>query len=242
MRSNPATGFSRRLFTSFVLAAFSLILTSTTAWSTTIASQGNPAPNFPTGLSVASDEALEVSWTSTDAYQNVSVSVSLGQITALPSSGIAYLTTQIGTGATVAKEIASTDFIFPNPTGGTAKLFNGLYLNAGTYYLVLYSTAPVGGGWLFSGDPSAQFSAPGVTIGNSGYFYFPGVSVFGNFPYAPSVPFISTYPNEKFVFSVDGDPVSQAAVPEPSSVGLVLLAVMSGWFPKLLSRLRPRGN
>jgi hypothetical protein len=218
------------------LGALALIISPIAAWSETIAAQGNPSLYLSTGLSVASDEALEVSWTSTNAYNNVSISVSLGQLSALSDSGIAYLTTQIGNGATAATEIASSTFVFPNPAGGDLNLFSGLSLGAGTYYLVLYSTSSIGGGWLVSADPSAQaIVASGAMIGSSGYFYDPGVSVYGDFPYAPSVPFAPTFSNEAFVFSVSGNPVSQTSTPEPASICLVLLTAIGACSAKFMS-------
>jgi hypothetical protein len=164
-------------------------------------------------------------------YKNVSVSVSLGQASASPMDGIAYLTGRIGDDANAGTQIASTGFTFPNPTGGNVQLFSDLSLGPGTCYLVLYSMLPLAGGWRFAEIPS-NITAPGVTIGSSEYYYNPGVSVFGDFPYAPGVPFLPTFPNEKLVFSVEGDPLSQAAVPEPSAVCLMLPILIALWVKK----------
>lgn len=215
-------------------AIFCLGLLPSCIWSNTIASQGPPNPAAPPGLLVSDAEALEVSWTSTNSYDYVSVSVSLGQVSAPAVTGTAYLTTQIGAGTTAASEVGRANFTFPNPTGGTVQLFNNLSLGPGTYFLVLYSTSAIGGGWSVASPPT-QITDNGVTIGGSGYFYDPGyAAVFGPFPYAPVVPFSPLFSPEALVFSVDGSPTSPGNVPEPSCIYLTGFAVAIGALWRLL--------
>jgi hypothetical protein len=205
----------------------------------TIASVANPNLNFSTGILTSVDEANEVSWTSANAYTDVSISASFGQVAYANAGGIAYLMTQTGPGTTAAAQIAFANFIFPNSTGGTITLFQKLSLEPGSYYLVLYSKDPVGGGWLVSSNPTAT-NAAGVTIGGSGYFYDPGTLKGPFFPYAPSVPFIATQRNEQFVFDVEGQPAGVSSAPEPSSIGFLATACLLAGFVKARASKRVR--
>jgi len=115
------------------------------------------------------------SWTTSQTYTKVSISVSIGLFGSASSyHGAAYLTTSIGPGTTTA--IASTTFAGSNPSPQAVQLFSGLTLGPGTYYLTLagLDAEPVSGGtvgyvWAGANPNAATFrssQAPGVTIGH----------------------------------------------------------------------------
>lgn len=89
----------------FALMVFVLLSGAVSA--NTVVSVGNPDLNFETGLQLNEQEALSVSWTTTQAYRNVSISVPLGQGSATYANPVyAFLTNQLGAGTTEANEIA----------------------------------------------------------------------------------------------------------------------------------------
>jgi hypothetical protein len=93
--------------------------------------------------------ALEVSWSQTNTYGDVSIFADLNGFGG-SGAGIAYLTTALGPGTTAANEAAAPDnFTFPN-SQQDVQLFSGLNLGPGTYYLTVYGT----GGWGLSQNPS----------------------------------------------------------------------------------------
>ncbi len=184
----------------------------------TIASQGNPTPFDNAGLAVTSIEGDEVSWTSLNRYENVSISALLFGPSVLVT-GTAYLNTQIGLGASTSTQIASSNFNFVQGDANI-QLFSGLTLEPGTYYLVLSTQSTTGGGWLFATAP-VDVTDAGTTIGSSQYYLhtFPGTI------YPPAGDFGPLFPNEQFVFDVEGDRVNDA-IPEPGSLSLMALALL----------------
>lgn len=221
------------------LCALGLLVAARCVSAETIASVANPNLNF-SGIMTSVDEANEVSWTSANTYNDVSVSASFGQVAYANASGTAYLMTQVGPGTTAAEQMAVASFTFPNSTGGAITLFQNLSLGPGSYYLVLYSTDPVGGGWLVSTSNPTLTTAAGVTIGGSGYFYDPGTLKGPFFPYAPSVPFTATQSNEQFVFDVEGQAAGVSSAPEPSSIGFLAAAGLLAGFVKVRASKRVR--
>lgn len=182
------------------------------------------------GLALVPPQALEVSWSSQNSYTDVTVSASVeaNVFATTPQSATAYLTTEIGPGATPSTEIVSTTFTLPY-LFEAVRLFNNLSLGPGTYYLVLYSSAPLGGYWQSSVSPN-QIMDAGVTIGTSGF----ALSDSFPFPYPPDLPFTPNNPPEGFSFEVDGNRAS--AVPEPSSTALHATAFLLGLIASALLR------
>ena len=155
-----------------------------------------------------------IHWTSTVGFTNVSIAVN--EWSYFTEQATLYLTNAIGTGTTVANEIASTTFTFylkAAPTVPTPEttLLSGLTLPAGNYYLTMVGLGNSNSsGWECCS--SSDTSAPGVTIdqsysssGSSGYAPSWGVG-FGNYP---------------LVFSITGD----SAAPEPGSEILSLFGI-----------------
>ncbi|MBV9265894.1 MAG: hypothetical protein JO061_06985, partial [Acidobacteriaceae bacterium] len=94
---------------------------------------------------IGDQQALATSWTSPRQYTDVNITALL--TFGMGREGVAYLTTQVGPGTTMADEIARSSFFAPSQPANVT-LFSGLTLPAGTYYLVLGSDAPyVAGGW-----------------------------------------------------------------------------------------------
>ena len=104
-----------------------------------------------------------ISWTQTNQFTNVSVSVGLSSFGVLNQMGRAYLTSRLGPGTTTNDEIASTSFTFPTEATDYV-LFTGLTLGPGTYYLSLIGSGSSGSGW-FLGCNASLTTADGVTLG-----------------------------------------------------------------------------
>lgn len=85
---------------------------------------------------------LAVGWTQT-AASSLQISAYLGNGNYAPSSGDAYLTTQIGSGTTAVNEIAQVHFTLPEyPYNTWVSLFTGLTLSQGNYWLTISSPTP----------------------------------------------------------------------------------------------------
>src|ERR1700678_390910 len=101
--------------------------------------------NFPDG----------VSWTSSVGYNDVSISAELfdfgGAITA-----DAILTTALGSGTTVASQVAETEFSINS--SGLVLIFSGLNLSPGTYYLTLANFSGEVG-WTYSSSDTSTLGA-----------------------------------------------------------------------------------
>jgi hypothetical protein len=139
------------------------------ACAATIASVGNPDPNFTPGLAVNEQEALSVSWTQTKSYAGISIYAPLGQGAANSANPVyAYLTDRVGVGTTTANQIAQSLVYFSPAADPTVQLFSGLTLGPGTYYLTLWSPVMAGGGWAFATDPTTILDI-GATLGTSQY-------------------------------------------------------------------------
>ena len=154
-------------------------------------------------------------WSTTSAYQNVSISAwlsgsaAVGGLTTGPLE--AYLTTSIGPGATSATQVASTviNVSLPSASSVEVSLFSGLTLAPGTYYLVLSGNFPLlPAQWAECQSPScAATVAADATLLNSQIFVGGGLPA-----YRPSAAFLSFLANgitsEEWAFSVTGDPVT----------------------------------
>lgn len=178
-----------------------------------------------TGPSTAalSDAANFVSWTQTSTYSNVAIAAGLANAlpNSVPGQGTVYLTKRIGSGTTVADEIARISLSNVPVAGAIETLFTGLTLGPNTYYLVAASdTGGSGLGWLVGNFTS--LAGPGVTIDLSG-----SVLESTNLAtYAPASDFSTAPPGPPLLmFSVTGNPVS-APVPEPASLALLMAGLL----------------
>jgi len=217
------------------------------ASATTIASVGNPDPNFTPGLLVNEQEALSVSWTQTKSYTGVSISAPLGQGSADNANPVfGYLTNRVGVGTTPANQIAQSVVYFSPAANPTVQVFSDLTLGAGTYYLTLWSPLMAGGGWAFATDPAITVDA-GARVGLSRYAYqYVGLdkNPFTGGPsglYIPETIYADTYPNEHLVFTVTG--TDATAIPEPQSTSLLAIFIASlSLFRFKSRRSRERGK
>ena len=189
------------------------------------------AESSPTGpvISFVVNSPEGVFWTQTGTYTDVSISANLGSAGFDgDGSGTVYLTNAIGPGTTIANEISqiSLSGLATDPVPAT-NLFSGLTLGPGTYYLTSSDGSFPGLAWE-NFDSVAVNIAPGGSIGQEVNI---GISPTG-FPPAASL----TAESLNFAFSVTGTP---AAVPEPSSVPL-LLTIIGGVGLCLRIRTRTR--
>src|SRR5215468_1185930 len=122
-------------------------------------SQSGPGTGSWTVGTQASESA---SWISSFGYSDVKISAKLiGTAT-----GTAYLTTRIGPGTSAADLLASAPFTENSSTLEWVRLFSGLTLGPGTYYLTLGSPAPCCSGWGNTFDPTIV-TVPGIIYNGS---------------------------------------------------------------------------
>jgi hypothetical protein len=197
-----------------------------------------------TGSVSNSDSLLSyVSWTQANTWTNVSISASL-YASAGTGTGVAYLTTKVGSGTTNANEVANTAISITGNTPQSLLLFSGLTLNPGTYYLVILPTVPSVSSESavhprLAVQPNLNWawsSGSGVTITTgSGVTYNGTFQCFGC-TFAPSYPpastnFSSKGTNTSQWFNVAGALFTQT-VPALSGFALLLTATLlgfSGW-------------
>ncbi|MBN2321013.1 MAG: PEP-CTERM sorting domain-containing protein, partial [Acidobacteria bacterium] len=161
------------------------------------------------------DQTLMMSWTSPQTFTDVTIGAHLFSYDANYSGATAYLTTQIGSGATPTTLIASKDVTLPDVPTPETTLFSGLMLGPGTYYLVL--SAPNDGfntrGWV-NGDLINIVTAAGVTVIDKAGVANNYGSINADTTYAPASTF-GTYAIP-LAFNVTGTPI-----PEPTSILLL---------------------
>ncbi len=180
------------------------------------------------GLGVGTTEFEQQSWTETQSYTNVSISVFLASFApSVPFQINAFLTTDTGASAT-PPPLAMTSFSgvtasFNNPQNFL--LFSGLTLGPGTYYLTLSgSDGPVefpgilpapGSVWLVAGPPTPILLDTGVNLPTGGSC----ASCAGSGAYPPTSVFTAE--------TVFGDPfaLTVASVPEPSTMITMVTAI-----------------
>lgn len=151
-----------------------------------------------------------VSWTATGAYSNLNISIDLSGDAG--ATGTAYLTKQIGSGATTASQVVAANFNFP-AISSLVPVLSGVNLGAGTYYLIILQTSNGGSGagsWLGTASPSVAV-AGNITTNGEYYSYgtinsYAASSSFGKFS--------QTY----LQYNITVSPV-----PEPSATSLFLL-------------------
>ena len=184
-----------------------ILMMPSSALATTVYSiSGITQDGFEVGGSV--DVILAESWSETTSFSGVDITAILGDY--LGSGTItAYLTTQIGAGATSAEQVAKAN-ITPATSDETDTLFTGLSLGPGTYYLVLSS--PNEATW-WGSTTSSTIRAAGVTAGMP-LFAATGSGSPDN-TYAPGSTFVSDTGVAEF-FTVSSNPT-----PEPSTFYLL---------------------
>lgn len=169
---------------------------------------------------------LAVGWTSSLSFSAVTVTTQMASSNPVGATGHAYLTTRLGTGTTVADQVAATSFVFPaNANGnysGLVTLFSGLNLTAGTpYFLTIVPDAGFTAGWYYTGISTISSDDPGLTV-QPGHYQFDHDPPYtdprpGPAAYIPASDFI--YPNgggAAPIYAVTG-----TIVPEPSAVALL---------------------
>jgi hypothetical protein len=149
-----------------------------------------------------------VSWSSTAAFTKVTISIALQGNSG--ATGVAYLTTRIGSGTTTDNQTASASFTFP-ATSSLTPIFSGLSLGAGTYFLIVQQTATGStGNGVWQGTTSPTMTAATFVTANGEYWYN------GSFPsYVPASSF--------GVGSTTFYEYTVVSVPEPSIAWLILL-------------------
>lgn len=166
---------------------------------------------------------LAVGWTSSLSFSAVTVTTQMASSNPVGATGHAYLTTRLGTGTTVADQVAATSFVFPANTNGNysglVTLFSGLDLTAGTpYFLTIVPDAGFTAGWYYTGI--STISSIGQRIGPE-LFQFVHDPPYtdprpGPAGYIPASAFANPTPNPLPIFAVTG-----TIVPEPSALALV---------------------
>ncbi len=196
----------------FVLGLVGITYVSAADTSTIASAAGAPPELSLAYFSQVNSEPQTVTWTQSQSYTNVSISV----ILAGSGFGGAYLTTSLGPATGLGSEIAEADF-FNTATQTDNQLFNSLTLPAGTYYLTLYrprfGIAPCS--WAIMPLDLVTFTAaPGVTIGPS---LFSSNPLPNGGVYPPSDDLFTAIPNHSFLYSVTGTPI-------PGPVGAAIIA------------------
>jgi hypothetical protein len=190
--------------------------------------------NLPYGPNVLNSQAVQLYWTQSQEFEDVSISVPLFWDNSEAFDITAYLTSTSGPG-TSPPPIASASFSAPGSTAPIeALLFSGLTLDPGTYYLTLFGSQPSGPIWLGvqpSVGPSVIITAPGVTISNA--FASNGGDLDAN--YAPaSIFFLNGNLIDSGTSYQDVTVTGTVAVPEPPTWWLTVSgAAILIWFRKI---------
>jgi len=160
------------------------------------------------------------SWKQTTGYEGVSISF-LGNGVSSTATGKAYLTTRIGSGTTVADQIASTTF---TPSAGPPSpitLFSGLTLPADTYYLTVFADPGSQIAWAATNSPTTILG-PGVSLNFSAA---DGENLLALGSFAPYLP--ATEPGFGFQDNLLLDVTS---VPEPSTPSMLVVCGLAAVF------------
>ena len=177
----------------------------------TVASVNGPISNF---YDAGDAEYLAQSWTTTNAFSNVSISAALESTgdTALPAT--AWLLTALGPSTTAADILATTNISVPVGNTSELPLFSGLDLAAGTYYLLISGPGDLID-WQFTNNSNISTGA-GTTWNGGQYSDFsnldPAFPPGGDFlPYGDT--------DNTGIMLVTGD--STTATPEPGTWMLI---------------------
>jgi hypothetical protein len=164
------------------------------------------------GTSGSSSAFQAVSWTLTGTFNNVSIEAALESNLPSQSTGTAYLSDKVGSGA-MSGDVLDTFAVSTNNNtpGVLIPLFSGLTLGPGTYYLSLLGNG--GLYWIEAGSPVQTLN--GATQG-------PDLISTGPI----GTPAISTGFNDSTVghllFQVTGNPAATVTgTPEPSMIGFL---------------------
>lgn len=191
------------------------------SFANTIVSITNPGSTILDLLNY--QQILDVSWTQTSAYANVSITTEMegtgsGSLTA-------YLTTKADPTETLTDQIATFTFT-PSVAIQTESLFSGLNLDAGTYFLVLAPTTAdqneVQGYW--AGDANFESNWPPPLTTDAGVTYN-GTDWANNTNGLANLTPANTFTplnGEELYFNVTGD----LAAPEPASAVLMLAGAL----------------
>lgn len=202
----------------FFVLLFLFLLPFPNAHSETIVSVA-PFPGGP-AIGGAVNQYLMMSWTASQTFADVAIDayVETSHIPGIPdyTDATAYLTTQVGPGATSATLIASNGITMPvmlDPFGipPETNLFSGLNLGPGTYYLIL--AAPAEGGYVrFWMNGGSAVTAPGVTVIDDALV---ANNTLSDTTYPPASKFTTVY-GARLAFDVTSTPV-----PEPGTMLLL---------------------
>jgi hypothetical protein len=172
------------------------------------------------GGAAASGES--VGFTTSTPFPDVTISALLSNGGFPMGIGAAYLTTSVGSGTTIADEIAQVDInLGCSLCAQDVVLFSGLDLPAGTYWLTF------GGPEAPTSGLSIGFSSPAVVQAIAGVSFLGDYVVSdGTGPFPPGSSTVTNYTaNDAFPdFSV-------STVPEPSGLGFTLagLVILGTW-------------
>jgi hypothetical protein len=171
-----------------------------------IASQTGPLNDYGF-FALAGIDVYSVSWTSTGSYSGANISVAL--LGDSGGTGMAYLTTQIGPGTTLANQVTTASFAFPSASSYVT-ILSGLSLGAGTYYLTIEETGVLNGAWLGSSSPTVTTAPNVIANGQEVAFY--------NYPpaYNPADSFSNYFQPLDYI-------VGLTPIPEPSAAWLIIL-------------------
>jgi hypothetical protein len=180
----------------------------------TLISISGPVSNEGTPRIASTQSPIGVSWTTTSELTNVNIF--LGIIGDPRLSAMAYLTTNIGPGTTTADQVAATSFYFP-ATSSLVRVFSGLTLVPGTYYLTVQGLSTgIGLDGPFEGEwvgifPSVNITDPSISLNG----LFDGHDTSASYPPADQMS-QDTRINYQYQYMVTG-----YAVPEPSTLSLL---------------------
>jgi len=164
------------------------------------------------GTSGSSSAFQVVSWTQTGTFNNVSIEAQLKSGLPTLSTGTAYLSNNIGTGAGSGNLLDTFAVSTNNNADGVLiPLFSGLTLGPGTYYLSLLGNG--GLYWIEAGSPvqTLNGATQGPDLISTGPIGTPAISTGFN---------LST--TGHLLFQVTGDPaVTSTGTPEPSMIAFL---------------------
>ncbi|HKQ37867.1 MAG TPA: PKD domain-containing protein [Verrucomicrobiae bacterium] len=197
--------YVRGLARVFTLGFF-LTVTLLTARAVTVVSEtGRDAR----GWAARTDEFGIVSWSQTNGYQDVEITVRLYSVAAA-DKGTAYLMRRVGPGTTTADQVAVASVTFPMAYPADVLIFSGLTLGPGTYYLIVAGGSNYWSAWFGTDQPTIATDA-GVTHNGNVYVFEPVA-------YPPAaVP--HDHPEMHYIFSVTGNRIGENRPPIANAGG-----------------------